>query len=184
MFDTNLGGTLNTCLPLLPAMLARGGGQIAFMSSLAALSPLPDAAAYSGSKAAILAYGLALRQKLRAGGIRVSVICPGFVATGMGARYNGWRPLELGRRGSDAYRGWPGERPRRDRLSVAALRCGAARHDRSGATAALGHEGVQLLDRPSCQIIGLGRQSRDGFIERFRPGPRGNAVIGRNLGRG
>jgi short-subunit dehydrogenase len=95
VFDVNLLGALNTCLPLLPAMQARGRGQIALMSSLAALSPLPDAAAYSGAKAALFAYGLALRQKLQPAGIGVSVICPGFIATGMGDRYQGWRPLEM-----------------------------------------------------------------------------------------
>jgi short-subunit dehydrogenase len=95
VFDINLGGTLNTILPLLPSMQARGRGSIALMSSLAALSPLPDAAAYSGSKAALLAYGLALRDKVARRGLRVSVICPGFIATDMGARYAGWRPLEM-----------------------------------------------------------------------------------------
>ena len=95
VFAVNLGGALNTILPLLPAMQARGRGQIALMSSLAALSPLPDAAAYSGSKAALLAYGAGLRQRLRPAGIGVSVICPGYIATGMGARYSGWRPLEM-----------------------------------------------------------------------------------------
>ena len=95
VFEINLGGALNTVLPLLPAMQARGRGTIALMRSLAALSPLPDAAAYSGSKAALLAYGLALRDKVARQGLRVSVICPGFIATDMGARYGGWRPLEI-----------------------------------------------------------------------------------------
>lgn len=95
VLDVNLAGALNTILPLMPDMVARGSGQIAFVSSLAALSPLADAAAYSASKAALLAYGLALRQKLAPAGVRVSVICPGFVRTGMGARYKGWRPLEM-----------------------------------------------------------------------------------------
>jgi short-subunit dehydrogenase len=65
------------------------------MSSLAAIAPLPDAAAYSAAKAAILAFGLALRQRVGPEGIRVSVICPGFVATNMGEQYQGWRPLEM-----------------------------------------------------------------------------------------
>lgn len=95
VFDTNFVGALNTVLPLLPAMTARGHGQIAFTSSIAAIAPLPDGAAYSASKAALLAYGLALRQRLAPGGIQVSVICPGFIATAMGAQYKGWRPLEL-----------------------------------------------------------------------------------------
>src|SRR3954452_6682655 len=58
--DINLNGALNVALPALTAMLARGRGQIALISSLAAFAPLPDAPAYSGAKAAILAHGLAL----------------------------------------------------------------------------------------------------------------------------
>lgn len=95
VIDTNLLGALNTLLPLVAAMKARGQGQIALVSSIAALSPLPDAPAYSASKAALLAYGLALRERLRPSGVRVSVACPGFVATGMGTQYQGWRPLEI-----------------------------------------------------------------------------------------
>lgn len=93
--EINLGGALNTVLPLLPAMVERGRGQVAFVSSIAALLPLADAAAYSASKAALVAYGAALREKLGPAGIRVSVVCPGFVATGMGSRYQGSRPFEM-----------------------------------------------------------------------------------------
>jgi short-subunit dehydrogenase len=50
---------------------------------------------YSGSKAALLAYGLALRERLHHEGVKVNVVCPGFVTTPMAARYLGWKPLEL-----------------------------------------------------------------------------------------
>ncbi|MCZ6607291.1 MAG: SDR family NAD(P)-dependent oxidoreductase, partial [Alphaproteobacteria bacterium] len=43
------------------------------------------APAYSASKAAVKAYGEALRGWLAADGVRVSVICPGFVDTPMTA---------------------------------------------------------------------------------------------------
>ncbi len=40
------------------------------MSSLAAYAPLADAPTYSGAKAALIAHGLALRQKVRPLGVR------------------------------------------------------------------------------------------------------------------
>lgn len=93
--DVNLVGALNTILPLAPLMAARGLGQIALMSSLAAFAPLPSSPGYGATKAALLVYGLALRERLRPSGVRVNVICPGYVDTDMGARYRGWRPLHM-----------------------------------------------------------------------------------------
>ncbi len=85
IFDVNLTGTLNTIEPLLPKMIQRGGGQIALMSSLAGFLGWPGAPAYCGSKAAVKVYGESLRGSLKDAGIKVSVICPGFVDTRMSA---------------------------------------------------------------------------------------------------
>jgi len=79
IFAVNLAGVLNTVLPALPLMKARGHGQIAVMSSMAGFRGLPSAPAYAASKAAVLSYGDGLRGELRGTGIDVSVICPGFV---------------------------------------------------------------------------------------------------------
>ncbi|NEU14787.1 SDR family NAD(P)-dependent oxidoreductase [Methylobacterium sp. BTF04] len=92
----NLNGALNVALPCVTLMRARGAGQIALVSSLAAFAPLPDAPAYSGTKAALLAHGLALREKLKVHGVRINVVTPGYVKTAMGGEYQGWRPMEIG----------------------------------------------------------------------------------------
>lgn len=81
LFEINIGGVLNTVLPLLPRMQERKSGQIAIMSSLAGLRGLPSAPAYSASKNAVRAWGEALRGSLAADNIRVSVICPGYIKT-------------------------------------------------------------------------------------------------------
>ena len=60
----------------LPGMQRRCHGEIVLMGSLSSLSPLPDAPAYSASKAALLSYGLALREAVRAQGIKVVVGLP------------------------------------------------------------------------------------------------------------
>ena len=86
VFAVNLDGAFNTVLPLLPAMIGRGRGQIALMSSLAAFRGFPGAPAYCASKAALRVWGEALRGDLRRHGVRLSVICPGYVASRMTAR--------------------------------------------------------------------------------------------------
>lgn len=85
VFDVNLTGVLNTVEPLLGRMVARGGGQIALMSSLAGFRGWPGAPAYCASKAAVRVYGEALRGAMREAGVRVNVICPGFVVSRMTA---------------------------------------------------------------------------------------------------
>ena len=85
LFAVNVGGVLNTVLPVVTRMRARKRGQIAVMSSVAGFRGLPGAPAYSASKAAVKAYGEGLRGWLAADGVRVSVICPGFVETPMTA---------------------------------------------------------------------------------------------------
>jgi len=95
LMQTNVLGVLNTIQPLIPPMLARGHGRIAIMSSVAALFPLADSGAYSSSKAAVLAYGLALRGHLYPAGVRVTVICPGYVISPMSERNTGWQPLKM-----------------------------------------------------------------------------------------
>jgi short-subunit dehydrogenase len=86
VFATNLDGVLNTVFPLLPRMGARHEGQIALVSSLAAFRGLPTAVSYSASKAAVMSLAESWRLLLAPDGIRVSVICPGFVTTRMTAK--------------------------------------------------------------------------------------------------
>ena len=93
--DINYTGSLNVMLPALTLMLERGRGQIVLISSLAAYAPLQDAPAYSGAKAALVAHGLALRQKVGPRGVKVNVVTPGYVKTPMGGELKGWRPLEI-----------------------------------------------------------------------------------------
>ena len=83
---TNVDGVLNTVFPLLERMGTRRKGQIALVSSLAAYRGLPTAVSYSASKAAVRSLAESWRLSLAPDGIRVSVICPGFVTTRMTAR--------------------------------------------------------------------------------------------------
>lgn len=79
IFDVNFTGVLNTIWPAIHAMRPRGRGQIAMVSSMTGLTPLPGAPAYSTSKVAVKAYGEALHGALKPQGISVTTVCPGFV---------------------------------------------------------------------------------------------------------
>lgn len=81
LFAVNLGGVLNTVLPLIPLMSERRTGQIGLVSSLAGFRGLPSAPAYCGSKAAVKVFGEGLAGTLHPFGVGVSVICPGYVRT-------------------------------------------------------------------------------------------------------
>ncbi len=83
IFNTNVQGTLNTVLPVIPLMKKRGQGQIALLSSLASFRGFAQKSAYCGSKAAIRVYGEGLRASLKPFNIQVNVICPGFVKTAL-----------------------------------------------------------------------------------------------------
>jgi short-subunit dehydrogenase len=85
-FAANIDGVCHTIHPALERMLERGRGQVAIMASLAAFRGLGSAPAYAASKAAVRSYGEGLRALLRLRGIRVSVICPGFVRSRMTER--------------------------------------------------------------------------------------------------
>jgi short-subunit dehydrogenase len=93
LVEINLIGTMNTVQPLLPLMIARKRGQIALISSLAAFVPLAHAPSYAASKSAILNYGLSLRDLLTEKGVKVNVICPGYVETQMSKREKGAKPF-------------------------------------------------------------------------------------------
>ena len=86
LIETNVIGVLNTVYAVLQRMADRQAGQIAIVSSLTGFTPLPDAPSYGASKAAVLNFGLALRSLVHERGVKVNVICPGYVLTRMTAQ--------------------------------------------------------------------------------------------------
>jgi short-subunit dehydrogenase len=82
----NYEGVVNAVAAVLPGMLERGRGQLAATSSYAGWVGLPSVAAYSASKAAVSSFMESLRCKLRAEGIAVTTIHPGYVRTDLTAQ--------------------------------------------------------------------------------------------------
>jgi short-subunit dehydrogenase len=98
---------------MVPGDIEPADDAYALMASVAAFTPLPHSPSYSSSKAAVLNYGLSLRPVMGAHGVRVSVICSGFVETPMIADIKGPKPFNMSaenaarliRRGLDKNRG-------------------------------------------------------------------------------
>ena len=102
VLDINLKAAMAMVHAVLPAMRQRGRGQIALVSSLAGYFGLPVTPSYCASKAAVKAYGEALRGWLGAEGIRVNVIMPGYVESPMCEAMPGpkpflWQPAKAAR---------------------------------------------------------------------------------------
>ena len=79
--EVNLWGVIHGVSAAYPLMRARGRGQILNTASLAGLVPVPGLLPYSTSKHAVVGLSLALRGEAAAYGVRVSVLCPGWVDT-------------------------------------------------------------------------------------------------------
>lgn len=86
MFDTNVAGIVHTFHPFVAPMRDARRGTLVGIASLAGFRGLPGSAAYSASKAAAIRLLESLRVELRASGVRVVTVCPGYVATPMTAR--------------------------------------------------------------------------------------------------
>ena len=84
--DINYGGALRVLDAVLPALLARGSGHIALVSSVAGYRGLPQSLAYGPTKAALTNLAEVLYTDLRPRGIGVSVVQPGFVETPLTAQ--------------------------------------------------------------------------------------------------
>lgn len=93
LLEVNLKSVMLTVHMLVPLMRSRGSGQIAIMSSLAAWFGLPVTPTYSATKAALKAYGEALRGWLATEGVAVNIIMPGYIHSAMCDQMPGPKPF-------------------------------------------------------------------------------------------
>lgn len=86
---TNLLGPMLVVRRALPAMIARQGGDLVFITSLNTVAPRPLQVGYSASKAGLEAMAQTLQMELDGTGIRSTIIRPGPTLTDFGS---GWKP--------------------------------------------------------------------------------------------
>ncbi len=83
IMEINYFGAVALTKAVLPSMLERGDGHIVVISSLSGQISTPRRSAYASSKHALHGFFNALRSEVYANGIRVTLICPGYVKTSL-----------------------------------------------------------------------------------------------------
>ena len=86
VLDTNLKSVFLVSRAVVPSMIRRGAGDIINISSLAGRNAFAGGGIYCASKWGLQGLSACMAEDLRDHGIRVSVICPGSVATGFSLR--------------------------------------------------------------------------------------------------
>ncbi len=83
---TNVNSIFSLSREVVKKMIAKGGGSIINISSMASQYGIPKVIAYTASKSAIEGMTRAMAVELSPKGIRVNCIAPGFIATDMSAK--------------------------------------------------------------------------------------------------
>jgi NAD(P)-dependent dehydrogenase (short-subunit alcohol dehydrogenase family) len=86
VLDTNLKSVFLVSRAVAPSMIRRGSGDIINISSLASKNTFAGGGIYCASKWGVAGLSGCMAEDLREFGIRVSVICPGSVATEFSGR--------------------------------------------------------------------------------------------------
>lgn len=86
VLNTNLKSVFLVSRAVVPAMIRRGGGDIINISSLAGKNTFAGGGVYCASKWGLQGLAGCMAEDLRGYGIRVSIICPGSVATEFAGR--------------------------------------------------------------------------------------------------
>jgi NAD(P)-dependent dehydrogenase (short-subunit alcohol dehydrogenase family) len=83
VIDVDLWGVIHGTTAAYPVMIRQGFGHIVNTSSLAGLVGLPTSTPYTAAKCAVVGLSTSLRVEAADLGVKVSVVCPGYVRTGI-----------------------------------------------------------------------------------------------------
>ncbi len=92
VLGVNLWGVINGIRTFVPALVEADEGHVVNTASGAGLAPIPFMAPYTATKHAVVGLSEALFHELalRGSNVHVSVLCPGFVKTRIGASARNW----------------------------------------------------------------------------------------------
>lgn len=99
VLSVNLWGAIYGTVSAYQVMVQQGSGHIINVSSIAGLVPTPLGAPYATSKHALIGLSTSLRAEAAGLGVKVSVVCPAFIRTGI---YDRNRYVGLRREGAVA----------------------------------------------------------------------------------
>ena len=133
VLTTNLTGAWQLCKAAVPAMIRqRSGGRIVLISSAAGFKPMANLAAYSASKAGVIALAKCLALELAEHRITANAICPSTVPSGT----NRGLAARLGIEWESLVDGW---------LDTQAIRELATPEDISAAVAFLASDDARMI---------------------------------------
>jgi dehydrogenase/reductase SDR family member 7B len=81
IMEVNYFGTIALTKAVLPSMIARGSGHLVPISSVIGHVGVPLRSAYSASKHALHGFFNTLRAEVHKHGVRVTIVCPGYIRT-------------------------------------------------------------------------------------------------------
>lgn len=81
LIDVNVRGVIHGVAAAYPLMIKQGFGHIVNTASAAGLGPVPGLVVYAMTKHAVVGLSISLRGEADRHGVKVSVVCPGFVDT-------------------------------------------------------------------------------------------------------
>ncbi|MCU0848260.1 MAG: SDR family oxidoreductase [Spirochaetes bacterium] len=81
VFNVNFRGAVNGIMEIYPLMIARGGGHIINIASMAGIIPFSINVPYTASKFALAGLTLSLMAEARDLGVNMTLVCPGVIKT-------------------------------------------------------------------------------------------------------
>jgi meso-butanediol dehydrogenase/(S,S)-butanediol dehydrogenase/diacetyl reductase len=83
IFEVNVKGVFLCARAAIPRLVARGGGRIVNIASVAGKTGRAGLSAYCASKAAVISFTQSLAEELGPANVAVNAICPGYLKTAM-----------------------------------------------------------------------------------------------------